>query len=574
MLFQELASAFEEIEKRSGRLEMTGLLAQIYKQAEAEEARKITYIMQGILAPPYEGIDLGMGERFAIQAIARSTGYSLDAVEKEYKKLGDLGLVAEAFLGKKRQQALATRKMEAAYIYDTMLKIAKAGGAGSQDLKIKLLAELLNNSSPLEGKFIVRFVVGQLRLGVGDPTILDALSVAKAGDKSLRMELERAYNLCSDLGLVAKTLIEAPEKIKEFKIKVFKPIRPALAERLATPEDIIGKIGECAIEFKFDGFRMQIHKKGNSIEIYSRKLEKITFMYPDVVEAARKLKPDEMIFEGEALAFNEKKNRFYSFQETMHRRRKYGIGESAKEYPLYVYVFDLMHADGKDFTQKNYAERRKEMEKIFPLGLLKISEKRIAKSSGDIEEIFNESLEEGLEGIMAKDLNAPYVAGARKFAWIKLKKSYGKAVDTVDATIVGYYLGKGARAEFEFGGLLVAAYNPERGKLETVAKVGSGYSQEEMKDLEEMLSEIKTKEPPADLDWKIKPDFWVIPKYVAEIAFDDITLSPTHTCGMKNERGYALRFPRMVRLRADKEPKESTTTQEVIEMYELMKARK
>lgn len=574
MLFAELASAFAEIEKRSGRLEMTGLLAELYGKARPEEAKKITYIMQGILAPPYYGIDLGMGERFAMQAIAGSTGYSMKEVEKDYKKLGDLGLVAEHFLGKRKQQALATREMEASDIYDTMLRIARASGTGSQDLKIKLLADLLNSASPLEGKFITRFVAGQLRLGIGDPTMLDALSVGKTGDKSLRAELERAYNLCDDLGLVAETFITSPEKIKDFHIELFKPIRPALAERLSTPEDIVEKIGECGVEFKFDGFRMQIHKRGNDVEIYSRKLEKITFMYPDVIEAVRKLRQKEMIFEGEALAFNEKKDRFYSFQETMHRRRKYGIEKSAAEYPLYIYAFDLMYIDGKDYTPLPYETRRGEMEKIFPSGILKISERRLVKSSQELEAIFKESLDKGLEGIMAKDLKAPYIAGARKFAWIKLKKSYGKSVDTVDATIVGYYLGRGQRAEFEFGGVLAAVYNSERGKFETIAKIGSGYSEEEMKSLEEMLSEIKTRDAPADLDWKIKPDFWVQPKYVAEIAFDDITLSPTHTCGVKNDKGYALRFPRMMKLRADKEPKESTTTQEVIEMYELMKGKK
>ncbi len=573
MLFSELASAFAEIEKRSGRLEMTGLLAGIYKKAGAKEARKITYIMQGILAPPYEGVDLGMGERFAMQAVAGSAGYSMEEVEKEAKKLGDLGLVAEAFLSRKRQHALSTREMDAGYVYDVMLRIAKASGKGSQDLKIKLLSELLNNATPLEGKFIVRYVAGQLRLGIGDPTMLDALSFSRSGDKSLRAELERAYNLCDDLGLVAETFAESPEKIREFKIELFKPIRPALAERLPTPEDIIGKIGECAVEFKFDGFRMQIHKKGSEVEIYSRKLEKITFMYPDVVEAVRKLKQGELIFEGEALAFNEGKNRFYSFQETMHRRRKYGIKKSAAEYPLYVYAFDLMY-NGGDCTRLPYAERRREMEKIFPSGILKISERRMVKDTRELEAIFKESLERGLEGIMAKDLKAPYVAGARKFAWIKLKKSYGSAVDTIDATVVGYYLGKGARAEFEFGGLLAAVYNPERGKFETIAKIGSGYSEEEMKNLQEMLSEITTKEPPADLDYKIKPDFWVLPKYVVEAAFDDITLSPTHTCGMKNDKGYALRFPRMMKLRSDKDPKESTTTQEVMEMYEMMRGEK
>lgn len=567
MLFQELAVAFGEIEKISGRLEITDLLARIYKQTTPDEARKITYLIQGILAAPYEGISLGMGERFAIHAIASSTGYSVHETEKEYKKLGDLGLVVEFFLTKKKQQSLTAKRMCASYIYDTMLKIAKTSGHGSQELKIKLVAELLNNASSIEGKFIVRFVMSLLRLGVGDPTILDALSVAKTGDKSLREQLEHAYNLCADLGLVAKTFIESPEKIKDFRIEIFKPIRPALAERLTTPEEIFEKLGECAIEFKFDGFRMQIHKKGDNVEIYSRKLEKITFMYPDVTEAVRKLKISEVIFEGEALAFNEKKNSFYSFQETMHRRRKYGIEGSTKEYPLYVYVFDVLYADRKDYTPEKYIVRRKAMEQIFPSGLLKISEMKITKARQDIEQLFETSISIGLEGIIAKDLNASYVAGARKFAWIKLKKSYGKAVDTIDGTIVGYYLGKGTRTEFNFGGVLVAVYNPEKGKFETIAKVGSGCSEEEMKNLSEMLSEIKIKEPTHDLDWKIKPDFWVVPKYVVEIACDEITQSPIHTCGMKDERGYALRFPRIVRLRADKEPKESTTTQEIIEMY-------
>ncbi|MBU0586634.1 ATP-dependent DNA ligase [Candidatus Micrarchaeota archaeon] len=573
MLFIELASAFGEIEKRSGRLEMTDLLSAIYKKAKVNEIKKLTYLVQGIIAPSYEGIDLGMGEKFAIEAVAHATGYSRKDIEKDYRKAGDLGLVAESLLKKKKQQALHARELSVSDVFDAMMRIAKSSGTGSQQLKIRVLAELINNSSPEEGKFIVRFVTGQLRLGIGDPTILDALSVSKAGDKSLRAELERAYNLCDDLGLVAETFVSSPNKIKKFEVEVFKPVRPALAERLATPEEIIKKIGECAIEFKFDGFRMQVHKKGEKVEIYSRKLEKITNTYPDVVEATRKLKHREMIFEGEALAFNEKKNRFFSFQETMHRRRKYGVEQAKKDYPLYVYAFDLIYLDGKDYTQESYSERRKQMEKIFPSGLLKISEKMAAKDAEEIEEIFQESVKKGLEGIMAKDLKAPYVAGARKFAWIKLKKSYGKSVDTVDAVVVGYYLGKGARAEFEFGGILAAVYNPDRQKFETVAKIGSGYSEEEMKSFHEMLSEIKRKEAPSIVDSNLKPDFWVELKYVVEVAFDDITLSPTHTCGAKDGKGYALRFPRMMRLRSDRDAREITTTQEVIEMYELMKGK-
>lgn len=575
LLFSDVAKVFSEIEQRSGRLEMTGILSELFKRTDTREISKLIYLCQGILAPPYEGIDLGLGEKFAIAAIAASAGYSKSEVDRKYKSLGDLGLVAEELMKKKKQQALSSREMDVIYVYDSFVKIAKMSGPGSQESKIKSLTELLNYSSPLEARFIVRFVTGRLRLGVGDPTILDALSFSSSGDKSLREGLDRAYNVCSDLGYVAKLFLEKPDLILYFKVQPFRPLMPALAERLSTPEEIVEKLGTCAVEMKFDGFRLQCHKKGDRVELYSRKLEKMTQMFPDIVDAVRKLKPDEIIFEGEALAYNNKEKKYYSFQQTMHRRRKHGIDEASKELPLNVFAFDVLYVDGQDLTEEIYSNRRKKLESIFPSGPLKLSESKTVKTGSDLKKIFEASVKEGLEGIMAKDLGAQYTAGKRKFAWIKLKRSYGQSVDTLDGVVVGYYLGKGARAEFEFGGLLVAVYNDARGRFETVAKIGSGFSEAEMGELQEMLDEIKTDSPPSNLDWNEmqKPDFWVEPKYVVEVAFDDITLSPTHTCGLKSkgDKGYALRFPRMVKLRSDKGAKEITTTSEVIDMYLLQK---
>ncbi len=571
MKFEELAEIFEEIEGRSGRLEMTDILAGMFKKTTPEEAEKVSYLLQGQLAPPYAGLNLGLGERFGIEAISSSTGYSKETVEKKYKELGDLGGVAEELLKTKRQTSLFAKALDILYVYNAFVRIAKAAGTGSQEAKIKMLAELLNNSKPIEGKYIIRIVLGRLRLGVGDPTILDGLSVALFGTKEKREEIERAYNLCSDLGYIVRTAMEDYKKITKFKIQPFKPLRPALAERLASAEEIIEKIGRCAVERKYDGLRMQCHKKGERVEIYSRRLDVMTEMFPDVVDAIKKIKAKEIIFEGEALAFNKKKNRFYSFQETMHRRRKYGVDKASEEFPLYVFVFDLLYLNGQDYTTKPYADRRKALKKIFPSGVLEVAESIETDNASELESYFQDSLNKGLEGIIAKDLSAPYIAGKRKFAWIKLKKSYGKAADTIDAVIVGYFLGKGARAEFEFGGLLVAVRNEDTGKLETIAKIGSGYTEEEMKMLKELLDEIKTKEPPEDLVYKITPDFWVEPRYVIEVAFDEITESPLHTAGMRKEKGYALRFPRMVRMRNDKAPDEATTTREVEEMVELQK---
>lgn len=573
LLFSDVAEVFQQIEGKSGRLEMTDILASLFKRADKKEIDKLVYIIQGMLAPPYEGIDLGLGERFAIAAIASASGYTAGEVEKDFKKSGDLGDTAEALLSKKKQTALSTSEMEVSYVHEAMLKIAKASGTGSQEQKIKTLVELLNNSSPLEARYLVRFVIGSLRLGVGDPTILDALSVAKAGDKSLREPLERAYNVCSDLGYVAKTLYSEPKTIGKFTVQPFKPLMPALAERLSTPEEIIKKIGKCGIEFKYDGFRLQCHKKGDAVELYSRKLEKMTHMFPDVVEATRKLKPKELIFEGEALAYDPKNKRFFPFQQTMHRRRKHGIEEASKELPLNVFVFDVLYIDGKDLTSEPYEKRRKAVDRTFKGLILKPSGYELVSEADALEKKFQDSISKGLEGIMAKDLKAPYTAGKRKFAWIKLKKSYGKAVDTVDGVIVGYYLGHGARAEFEFGGVLVAVYNSDSGKLETVAKVATGFTEEEMTKFKEMLGKIRTAEPPGQLEHKIEVDFWVKPKYVIEVAFDEITESPNHTCGMHEGKGYALRFPRLLRLREDKTVKEITTSEEVEKMFVLQRAR-
>ncbi len=570
MNFRDVAEVFEKVEEKSGRIEMTDILAELFRKANSEEIEKLTYFVQGNVAPPHEGIDLGMGERFAVEAIASATGHTVREVDDSFKKTGDLGISAEDFLKKKKQQALGKSELTVTSIYKSFMKIAGTSGTGSSELKKKYLVELLNNASPLEARYIIRFVLGRLRLGVGDPTVLDALSVAKMKDKSWREKLERAYNVCSDIGYVARLFYENRGKIEKFRVQPFKPLMPALAERLSTAEEIIKKIGKCAIEGKYDGFRLQCHKKGKEVALYSRKLEKMTHMFPDVVDTIKKLKKKDLIFEAEALAYNEKKQKYFSFQQTMHRRRKYGIDKASKELPLNLFCFDILYVNGKDYTTEPYKKRRKELEKIFPKGVLKLSECKVVSEPKELEKLFKDAQKKGLEGVMAKDLEAPYTAGKRKFAWIKLKKSYGKSVDTIDGVIVGYFLGKGSRAEFEFGGLLLAVYNSDKSRFETVAKIGSGFTEEEMVMLKKMLDRIKTKEPPKDLDYKIEPDFWVEPKYVVEVAFDDITLSPTHTCGLRDDKGYALRFPRMLMLRDDKSVKEATTTDEVKKMYHLM----
>jgi DNA ligase-1 len=435
----------------------------------------------------------------------------------------------------------------------------------------------------------VRFCLGKLRLGVGDPSVIDALSMMKHADKTDSEMILRAFNLCSDLGEVAEHYV-AGKNLSHFSAEPFKPIRPALAERLPNAQEIIEKLcmaqkdgktdangdakpgRKCAVEAKYDGLRMQVHVANGKVEIYSRKLEKMTHMFPEITEAAKKLKVKSAIFEGEALAYNAKEKKYYSFQQTIQRKRKYGIDAMAKEFPLRLFVFDIMLLNGKDLTLEAYSKRRGTLEKLFrKTEPLVPSELIYTDDPKKLDEHFTSIVGEGLEGIIAKDLGQPYVAGARKFAWIKLKKSYGELADTVDAVIVGYYLGKGQRQEFEFGGLLVAVLNDETGELETIAKIGSGFSEDEMRSFESMLDAIKVKEKPQGVNSKLEPDFWVKPKYVITVAADEITLSPMHTAGLVGETGYALRFPRMMSLRDDKGPRDITTTKEIIGMFEMQK---
>ncbi|MFA6489279.1 MAG: ATP-dependent DNA ligase [Candidatus Micrarchaeia archaeon] len=621
MLFSEVAESFSEVEATGSRLSMSAIAAKLLGRCVAGEAKPLIYIIEGNVAPAHEGLDAGIGEKFAIRAIAQTSGYRESVVLAEYRKSGDLGSTAEALLAKKSQMSLGSSPNTLLKTYATFVKIAKTSGSGSQEAKISLLSELLNGATPLEAKYLVRFCLGKLRLGIGDPSIIDALSMLRHGDKKDKAELERAFNLCSDLGEVAEFYI-AGKPLAHFSAQPFKPIRPALAERLPNAEEIVQKLcfepvekerkaeekeaeearkaegkakprkgkksepaegkadvppvlvkpRKCAVEAKYDGLRMQVHLSGGRVEIYSRKLEKMTHMFPEIVLAAKDLKVKSAIFEGEALAYSESEKKYFSFQQTIQRKRKHGIAAMAQDFPLRLFAFDLMYLDGNDMTLEKYSARRRELVKMVKGSKTIVpSEQIITDNPQALDEYFKSLVGAGLEGIIAKDLEQPYVAGARKFAWIKLKKSYGELADTVDTVIVGYYLGKGSRQEWKFGGLLAAVLNEETNEFETIAKIGSGFSEEEMQSFEKMLDEIKMKEKPRGVNSKLVPDFWVQPKYVVTVAADEITLSPMHTAGMVGDTGYALRFPRMMSLREDKGPAEITTTREIIQMFEMQK---
>ncbi len=567
MTFRELSEYFYRLEQITSRLEMADILRDLLERAKAEEIDKVVYLTLGELMPAFRGVEFGVSEKLMMEALSKASGVKVKQVEALYKQKGDLGETAQEII------SWQGRGLSLVKVYEELLDIARTRGTLDKVMK---LINLLKGLSGFEAKYAVRVIIGRLRLGVGDATIIDALSLTM-GDKELKPYIERAYNLCSDLGLVAKRLKQGGlDAIREFKIQVGYPIRMALAERVSSAEEIIQRLRRCAIEAKYDGFRLQVHKDGGKVEIYSRNLERMTEMFPDVVKAViGDIKAQSVILEGEALAVNEETGEFYPFQVTIQRKRKYSVEEYAKEYPLRLFVFDLLYLEGEDYTVKPYIERRKALEELLThTNTLRASEMFITDSVKEVEAFFEDAITRGLEGIMAKRLDAPYTAGSRNFNWIKLKRSYrGSLADTIDVVIVGYYYGRGARAKLGIGGILVAVYEPSTDTFKTISKVGSGFTEEEWVRLKEMLDKIRLDHRHPRVDSLMDVDVWVEPRYVITVNADEITRSPLHTAGRTlEEPGYALRFPRAVSfIREDKNPEDANTVEEIIRLYQLQK---
>ncbi|RLI39228.1 ATP-dependent DNA ligase [Candidatus Bathyarchaeota archaeon] len=577
MLFSKLVGFYERIEAITGRIEMTNLLVQLLKETPPEIIDKVVYLTLGEIYPPFIGLELGVADRLALRAVKLASGMSEREIDRAYKELGDVGLVGERMLAKRSQATLFMEQLTVEDVYSALEKIAKASGEGSMETKVQILSGLLASAQPKEAKYILRIVTGKMRLGIADMTILDALAIVFGGGKEARDLFERAYNLSSDIGYVAKVAAqEGLEGIKKFKITVGKPIRPMLAERLSSAEEILQKIGgKCIAEYKYDGERMQIHKKGDEVLIFSRRLENITSQYPDVVELVKQhVKAGEAILECECVAVDPETGDMLPFQELMHRKRKHDIHKAIEQYPVNVYFFEALYVDGKDLTLEPLEIRRKTLESIIEEGeRVKLSKAIITDDPNEIEKFFHEAIEEGCEGLVVKALGkeAIYRAGARGWLWIKLKRSYkSEMMDTVDLVVVGAFHGRGKRSG-TYGALLMAAYDKRKDVFQSVCKVGSGFTDEDLQKLPELLEPYKIPHRHARVETGMEADIWFEPKIVLEIIGDEITISPIHRAAwsmIKEGYGLAIRFPRFTgRYRFDKAPEDATTTDEILEMY-------
>ncbi|MDH3341975.1 MAG: ATP-dependent DNA ligase, partial [Nitrosopumilus sp.] len=579
MEFSILADSFYKMESTRKRLELTQFLVDLFEKTPNEVISKIVYLIQGKLRPDFEGIELGVAEKLAIRSISKSSGIPIKRIEDEYRKGGDLGHAASVILEQKTQTTFLVEDITVERVYETLFKIAKLEGSRSQDMKMKYISSLLNDANPLEASYILKILLGTLRLGIAENTVMDALAIAFSGDKNNRKILQHAYNVSSDLGKVAETIVtKGIEGIEKFEIILFNPIRPMLADRVKSEKEAIERMGnQFAVEYKLDGERVQLHIEGEKVVLFSRSLENISSYYPDIIEKIPKtIQVDNIILEAEAVAMNENTGEFLPFQELMHRRRKYKIEKAVTQYPITVNLFDILYYNGKSCLELSYKERREKLEKsVKENDFVKYIPMNIVKDENEIEDFMENSINAGSEGLMLKMLDKPYQAGSRGSYWLKLKREYQNELgDSLDLVVIGGFFGKGRRTG-NYGTLLLATYNEDEDTFPSICKVGTGFSDESLDQLYQILHpKVTIKKNPRIIS-EMEADVWFEPELVIEVVASEITLSPIHKAAkdmIRKGAGLALRFPKFTgKIRVEKAVEDASTNEEVITLYKGQK---
>jgi DNA ligase-1 len=585
MKFKELSEAFEVIEKESSRTQMTVLLADLFKRVTAGESVIVSYFSLGSLYASHVSTQFNIAEKSLLKVIARLQHTTIKQVKAELDIVGDCGLlVANGGWLLSEERFLTITE-----VHNALIKMHNIVGIGSQEVKEELIEQLLRLLDPLSAKFVVRIILGKLRMGFSDMTLLDAFSWMLSGDKSLRELLENAYNICADIGMIIRSIKECGiDGIKHMKIIPGIPIRPAAAERMNDAESIFEKLENCVAQPKLDGFRLQVHLDNSCPEVvvrfFSRNLQDMSPMFPDLAQAVKVLPVNSVIIEGEAISYDIETGCFLPFQETVKRKRKHGIDKVMQDFPLRLYFFDILYLDGKSLLNETHSRRRALMLELFgdktvsrQQVVMPIQEEKI-KNVQHLKEYFEQNISIGLEGLVVKRIDATYQAGKRNFNWIKLKREEtGSLEDTVDCVVLGYYFGHGKRASFGIGALLVGVYNRDNDRFQSIAKIGTGMTDGEWRAQKKECDELRVAHRPSTVECakELYPDVWVHPKIVCMIRADEITLSPLHVAGKTSAgMGYALRFPRFMGYRPDKDATSATTVDEIISLYKLQFSKK
>jgi len=565
MKYSILAEIYEKLESTSGKLDKTHIIADLLKEASTELLPKIVLLLNGSVFPAWSEEELGVANQLMTKSIAKAYGINEKEIVKGFKKTGDLGLVAEILSKSKKQTTLGMKELSTEKVFDNLRLIAKQAGGGSQDRKMSLIAELLAQAKSKEAKYVVRTIIAQLRVGVAEGLIRDA--IAEAFNVSPTV-VEDAWFLNPDYGEIAKIAKEKGEKgLENVKIEIGRPIMVALAEKAPSLEDAVNSFEKVALEYKYDGARFSIHKKDEKIIIFTRRLENITKAFPDVVETCKKgLKARECIVDGEGLAIDKKTGKPLPFQMLSQRiKRKYDIGETAKGIPIELNLFDIICLNGKALFDLTLKERREILAsnvKEIP-GKIQLAKQMVTKDLKKAEKFYKEALEAGHEGLIVKNLEAKYQPGRRVAGgWLKVKP----VLESLDLVIKGAVWGTGRRAGW-LGSYILACRDPNTGDFLECGMMGTGVKEKKVLPDDITLKDLtNTLKPYIELEKgnevKIKP------KVVVEVAYEEIQKSPTYSSG------YALRFPRLLRIRFDKGPEEADDLERLEKIFKIQKGRK
>jgi len=579
MLYSKLAEIYEKLESTPKRLEKTALLAEFFSSLKEHEGY-IVVMASGSIFPAHEEKEMGISSQLVIKAISKATGLTSDDVEKKWKSVGDLGKVAEQLVEKKKQATLFSQKLTVEKVYENMKKVSGFSGSGAVDKKVSAVAELLTHASNIEARYIIRSVLEELRIGVGDSSVRDAIVWSCFG-KKLGIKYEKkendfsmnsreeyneyanatqeAYDMAADFSIVFEAAKEGLTALKNVKLQPGRPVKVMLAPKVKDIKEGFEVVGKpCALEFKYDGFRMMINKlNSGEVKIFTRRLDEVTKQFPEVVDYVKKyVKGKSFILDSEAVGYDSKKMIYRPFQEISQRiRRKYDIEKLQKELPVEVNVFDILFFEGKNLIKIKFKERRELLEKIVKneKWKLKLAEQIITDNINKAEEFYAKALDEGEEGIMLKNLNAPYKPGARVGYMLKLKPELRE----FDLVIVGAEYGTGKRSEWYSSFIL--GCQDDNGDILEVGKVGTGIKEKEEEglsfiELTKLLKPLIISETGRTV--KVKPEI------VAMIVYQEIQKSPSYSSG------FALRFPRMKRLRPDRSIKDIAFLSEIEDEHE------
>ncbi|WP_290596363.1 MULTISPECIES: ATP-dependent DNA ligase [unclassified Archaeoglobus] len=548
MLFREFAEFCERLEKISSTLELAARIAELLKKIEDEkDLYDVVLFILGKVYPPWDERELGVGVGLIYEALENVSGVKKAKIEEMIRELGDLGLAAEKLIEKKKMATLAFEELTIRKVRDTFDEMSSLTGEGSRKRKIMLLTGLYGLASPMEAKYLTRLILSEMRLGVGEGIMRDAIARAFGADSEI---VERAYMITNDLGKVAVVAKNEGEKgLKNMSVQIHVPVRMMLAQVAEGVKEALDEMKVAAVEWKFDGSRVQVHWDGKKVTIYSRRLENVTNALPEMVEEIKKCIKPNVILDGEIIAV--KDGRPMPFQHVLRRfRRKHDVGKMVEKIPLEVHFFDVLYSEGEviDLPLK---ERRKILESVIEESeKIKIAVQTITDNVKKVETIYRQAVDAGHEGVMIKNPSSPYVPGKRGKHWLKLKA----VMETLDLVVVGGEWGEGKRSHW-LSSFELACVDTTTGSLLRVGKVATGFTEEDLEEMTELFKPLIVSQEGKKVEF--------IPKYVFEVAYQEIQKSP------KYESGYALRFPRFIRLRDDKDVDEADTIERVENLYKM-----